>query len=70
MQSELHQAPPNETDIINQPELLQRVPISRRTAFAWEQKGILPVIKIGRRKLYHWKNVEAALLRQQKGGVE
>lgn len=55
---------------INEKDLLARVPISRRTAFNWVQEGKIPCVKIGRRKLFHWPSVEAALLRLQRGGVE
>jgi len=54
---------------LDEKQLLARLPISRRTAFNWIQQGKLPVVKIGRRKLYHWESVEAALLRIQKGAV-
>jgi predicted DNA-binding transcriptional regulator AlpA len=55
---------------INEKELLAQVPISRRTAFNWVQEGKIPCVKIGRRKLFHWPSVEAALLRLQRGGLE
>jgi predicted site-specific integrase-resolvase len=56
-----------DANILNEKELLKRIPISRRTAFNWIEAGKLPCIKIGRRKLFHWSSVEAALLRQQSG---
>jgi predicted site-specific integrase-resolvase len=61
-------APPsaNEAAFIDEKELLRRIPVSRRTAFTWVQTGKLPCVKIGRRKLFHWASVEAALLRQQR----
>ncbi len=52
---------------IDEKEFLRRIPVSRRTAFTWVQSGKLPCVKIGRRKLFHWPSVEAALLRQQRG---
>jgi predicted DNA-binding transcriptional regulator AlpA len=55
--------------LINETQLLALVPISRRTAFNWIQSGELPCIKIGRRKLFHWPSVAAALLRRQNGEV-
>jgi predicted site-specific integrase-resolvase len=58
-----------EEKFLTEKQLLTRLPISRRTAFNWIQKGKLPVVKIGRRKLYHWKSVEEALLRIQKGAM-
>jgi predicted site-specific integrase-resolvase len=57
------------TGFIDEKELLRRIPVSRRTAFTWVQTGKLPCVKIGRRKLFHWPSCEAALLRQQRGGV-
>lgn len=44
-------------------ELLKRVPVCRRTLANWKAKGLLPFVKIGRRCLYDWQNVRAALLR-------
>ena len=52
---------------LDEKSLLTRIPISRRTAFNWIRQGKLPCVKIGRRKLFHWPSVEAALLRQQRG---
>jgi predicted DNA-binding transcriptional regulator AlpA len=61
-------APPSEAGFIDEKQLLARLPVSRRTCYAWVQSGKLPCCKIGRRKLYHWPSVEAALLRMQRGG--
>jgi hypothetical protein len=63
-------APTGQTGMINEAELLRRLPISRRTAFNWVKDGKLPCIKIGRRKIYHWPSCESALLRLQRGGIE
>lgn len=57
------------SDIISETECLQRIPVSRRTWFEWRTAGKIPTIKIGRRCLYHWPSVEAALLRMQRGGA-
>jgi hypothetical protein len=57
------------SEIISEAECLRRVPVSRRTWFAWRADGKVPTIKIGRRCLFHWPSVEAALLRMQRGGV-
>ena len=54
----------DEACFINEKTLLQRLPISRRTA----ANGTLPFVRLGGRNLYHWPSVEAALLRQQRGG--
>ena len=58
----------NETGFIDEKELLAKLPISRRTLGNWKTKGIIPFIKIGRRCLYDWASVQAALLRRQRGG--
>jgi hypothetical protein len=71
MENKLHEnAPPENAGFIDEKELLRRIPVSRRTAFTWVQTGKLPCVKIGRRKLFHWPSVEAALLRLQNGGME
>ena len=54
---------------IDEAECLRRVPVSRRTWFTWRRAGKVPTVKLGRRTLYHWPSVEAALLRQQRGGL-
>jgi hypothetical protein len=58
-----------DANFLDEKQLLTRIPISRRTAFNWIEAGKLPCVKIGRRKLFHWPSVEAALLRQQRNGV-
>jgi predicted site-specific integrase-resolvase len=46
--------------------LLARLPISRRTLFNWRTTGKIPCVRLGgRRILFHWPSVEAALLRYQ-----
>jgi predicted DNA-binding transcriptional regulator AlpA len=58
----------SEESFLDEKQLLNKIPISRRTAFNWVRQGKLPCLKIGRRKLFHWPSVEAALLRLQRGG--
>jgi hypothetical protein len=53
---------------IDQVELLRRLPISRRTLANWRTAGKIPSIVIGRRVLFCWENVSAALRRLEKGG--
>lgn len=67
-QTNLEEAASN-AEFIDEAELLKRLPISRRTAFAWTKAGKLPVVRVGRRKLYHWKSVSEALLRIQRGAA-
>jgi predicted site-specific integrase-resolvase len=70
MDNKLHETAPATGDaFLDEKQLLARLPISRRTAFTWVQTGKLPCVKIGRRKLFHWPSVEAALLRLQRGGI-
>ena len=55
-------------DFINERELLERIPISRRTLFNWREQGVIPSVKIGAgRVIFHWPSVQQALLRQQRG---
>ena len=55
---------------ITETELLRRLPVSRRTLFQWRTSGKIPFVRLsGRRLLFHWTSVEAALLRQQKGAT-
>ena len=57
---------PDAGGFINEATALTRVPVSRRTWFAWRQKG-LPYIRVGKRILYDWASVRSWLLRQQCG---
>ena len=55
-----------EANFIDQKQLLARLPISRRTLFNWRTSGKIPYVRPGgRRILFHWPSVEAALLRHQ-----
>jgi len=66
MNSEPKQTPSGEADFINQKQLLAWLPISRRTLFNWRTTGKIPCLRMGgRRILFHWPSVEAALLRHQ-----
>lgn len=53
-------------------KLLPRLPVGERSVREWTRQGIIPSIRLpgSRRVLYHWPSVEAALLRQQRGGNE
>ena len=54
---------------IDEKQLLVRLPVSRRTLFNWRAAGKIPSVRLGgRRVLFHWPSVEAALLRMQRGG--
>jgi predicted DNA-binding transcriptional regulator AlpA len=56
-----------ESHFINEKELLVKLPISRRTLFNWRTAGKIPCVRLGgRRILFHWPSVEAALLRYQR----
>ena len=59
----------NEAGFIDEKTLLARLPVSRRTLFNWRATGKIPCVRLGgRRILFHWPSVEAALLRMQRGG--
>src|SRR5208283_5822327 len=61
---------PHESCFIDEKTLLKRLPVSRRTLFSWRTSGKIPFVRLGgRRVLFHWPSIEAALLRNQKGGV-
>jgi excisionase family DNA binding protein len=55
---------------IDEPELRRRLPVSRRTIHNWRRAGKIPSIVIGRRVLFCWENVEEALRRLERGGVQ
>ena len=58
-----------EVGFIDEKQLLARLPVSRRTLFNWRRTGKIPCVRLGgRRILFHWPSVEAALLRHQRGG--
>jgi predicted DNA-binding transcriptional regulator AlpA len=59
---------PDKSSFITEMELLEKLKVSRRTVFSWRMAGKIPTVKLGRRTLYHWPSVEAALLRHQRGG--
>jgi hypothetical protein len=66
MNGEQSQTLVGEACFINQKQLLARLPISRRTLFNWRTTGKIPCVRPGgRRILFHWPSVEAALLRHQ-----
>lgn len=52
--------------LIDEKQVLQNVPVSRKTWGKWKADGLIPYIKIGRRCLYDWPTVHAALLRMQR----
>jgi hypothetical protein len=60
--------PQGVTTIIDEEELLRRIPVCRRTLADWKRKGLVPFIRMGRRVLYDWPTFHRALLRQQRGG--
>ena len=57
-----------ETGFLCEAELLEILPVSRRTLGNWRSQGRIPFVKLpgSRRVLYHWKSIEAALLRTQR----
>jgi predicted site-specific integrase-resolvase len=70
MKKELHlTAPPVESGFLNESQILPRLGVSRRTLATWRCKGVIPYIRPpgGRRILFDWDSVKAALMRQQQG---
>jgi predicted DNA-binding transcriptional regulator AlpA len=66
MSSEPKQTPSSVEGFIDEKQLLAKLPISRRTLFNWRASGKIPCVRLGgRRILFHWPSVEAALLRHQ-----
>lgn len=53
---------------LSENEILKRVPVCRKTLFNWVKAGKIPVVKIARKKIYSWPNVQAALLRLERNG--
>jgi predicted site-specific integrase-resolvase len=62
-------APASEDIFLDEKELLKRLPVSRRTLFAWRESGKIPFVRLpgSRRVIFHWPSVEASLLRLQRG---
>ena len=54
---------------IDETELRNSVPVSRKTLFGWRRDGKIPFVRVagGRRVLYHLPSVERALLKMQRG---
>ncbi len=46
---------------ITMAELVERVRVSRRTMYAWMQKGYVPYIRVGRSLRFDWKLVNERL---------
>jgi Helix-turn-helix domain len=67
LKTEQKTAPASEEAFLDEKQILARLPVSRRTLFNWRVSGKIPHVKIGRRNLFHWPSVEAALLRLQRG---
>lgn len=57
-------ATPSPGEIIDEKELLRRLPISRRTLFNMRERGRIPFVKLPRRVLFCWSDVVEALRRQ------
>jgi hypothetical protein len=58
--------PQYERPFLTVAELQKKIPVSRRTIFAWRKQGWLPSVQTGSKILFHWPSVESALLRQQR----
>jgi predicted site-specific integrase-resolvase len=70
MDNKLQQTvPPAQSGFLSESQILPRLGVSRRTLANWRCKGVIPYIRPtgGRRILFDWDSVKAALMRQQKG---
>ena len=52
---------PTAEPFITMAELSERVRVSRRTMYAWMQKGYVPYIRVGRSLRFDWKLVNERL---------
>ncbi|MGO9202442.1 MAG: hypothetical protein ACLQM8_18105 [Limisphaerales bacterium] len=64
-------APAAGGDWLTELDLLQEIPVCRRTLKQWRDAGVLPFVRLpgSRRIIYHRASVEAALLRHERGGA-
>jgi predicted DNA-binding transcriptional regulator AlpA len=61
----------NETkEFLSLKELLEKIPVSRKTIHNWRRSRKIPAIVIGRRVLFCWKNVSDALRKMEIGGLD
>jgi hypothetical protein len=58
--------PEQDKEIINRAELMKRLSISEPTVIAWEKKGKIPVLRIGKSIRYNWPEVKLALSSKKK----
>jgi excisionase family DNA binding protein len=56
---------PQPVALLTVPEILARLRISRKTLYDHVRQKKIPAIKLGRRVLFNWTDVEAALRRLQ-----
>jgi hypothetical protein len=57
---------------ITEKQILPLVTVSPRTLANWRRRKLIPWISMpgSRRVLYDWDQVRAAILRQQRGGIQ
>lgn len=51
-------------DVMSLAEVAELLHVPRSTVSDWARRGILPSVKIGRRRLYIRQQIEATLLRE------
>jgi len=64
-QGDKTESPPE--GFIDTDEMLRRIPVCRKTLWSYCKAGKIPSVVLPGRTIFHWKSVETALLRQQKG---
>jgi hypothetical protein len=60
----------DEAGFLTESELIVRLKVSRGSLVNYRNQGILPFVRIGRSVRYHWRSVEQALLRKQRGSAQ
>ena len=67
---EIQTPPASETGFIDEAQMLARLPFSRGSLINYRNAGKIPFVRLGRRVVYFWPAVQAALLRMQTGGMQ
>jgi predicted site-specific integrase-resolvase len=64
--------PPSKGGFQSEEQIRPLLGVSRRTLKNWRDRGLIPYVKLpgSRRILFDWPSVQAAILRQQRGGEQ
>lgn len=69
MQTHVSKADSEHLRYLSEAELVVRLGLSLRAIIKLRNNGVLPHLRLGRRILYKWADVEAALESYRKGGI-